>query len=55
MPDALIDEIALVGSKERICDRLEAWKELARDHRIGSLVLTGATLEALRFVAETVL
>jgi alkanesulfonate monooxygenase SsuD/methylene tetrahydromethanopterin reductase-like flavin-dependent oxidoreductase (luciferase family) len=55
VPDALIDEIALVGSKERICDRLEAWKELADDHRIGSLVLTGATLEALRVVAEAVL
>jgi len=55
VPDALIDEIALVGSKERICDRLEAWKELAKDHRIGSLVLTGATAEALRVVAEAVL
>src|SRR5437660_3397545 len=39
MPDALIDEISLVGSKERIRDRLAAWKELARDHRIGSLVV----------------
>jgi F420-dependent oxidoreductase-like protein len=27
VPDALADEIALVGSKERIRDRLEAWKE----------------------------
>jgi F420-dependent oxidoreductase-like protein len=55
VPDALIDEISLVGSKERIRDRLEAWKELAKDHRIGSLVLTGATVEALRVVAEAVL
>jgi alkanesulfonate monooxygenase SsuD/methylene tetrahydromethanopterin reductase-like flavin-dependent oxidoreductase (luciferase family) len=55
VPDALIDEISLVGSKERIRDRLGAWKELADDHRIGSLVLTGATLEALRVVAEAVL
>src|SRR5205823_5425312 len=28
VPDALIDEISLVGSKERIKDRLEAWKEV---------------------------
>jgi hypothetical protein len=55
VPDALIDEISLVGPKERIRDRLGAWKELADDHRIGSLVLTGATLEALRVVAEAVL
>jgi len=55
VPDALIDEISLVGSEERIRDRLGAWKELAKDHRIGSLVLTGATVEALRVVAEAVL
>jgi F420-dependent oxidoreductase-like protein len=55
VPDALIDEISLVGSKERIRDGLDAWKELAKDHRIGSLVLTGATVDALRVVAEAVL
>jgi alkanesulfonate monooxygenase SsuD/methylene tetrahydromethanopterin reductase-like flavin-dependent oxidoreductase (luciferase family) len=55
VPDALIDEISLVGPKERIRDRLDAWKALANDHRVGSLVLTGATSEALRVVAEAVL
>ena len=55
VPDALIDEISLVGTRERIRDRLQAWKGLAEDHRIGSLVLTGATLEALRVVAEAAL
>jgi F420-dependent oxidoreductase-like protein len=55
VPDALIDEISLVGSKDRIRDRLQVWKELGRDHRVGSLVLTGATAEGLRIVAEAVL
>ena len=55
VPDALIDEISLVGPKDRIRDRLQAWKEIAKGHRIGSLVLTGATSETLRVVAETVL
>ena len=55
VPDALIDEISLVGPKERIRDRLQAWKGLAKDHRVGSLVLTGATSDALRIVAEAVL
>ena len=55
VPDALIDEISLVGSKERVRDRLQAWKELSNDNRVGSLVLTGATPEALRVVAEAVL
>jgi F420-dependent oxidoreductase-like protein len=52
VPDALIDETSLIGPKERIRDRLQAWQELARDHRIGSLVLAGATPEAMRIVAE---
>jgi F420-dependent oxidoreductase-like protein len=55
VPDALIDETSLVGPKERITERLQAWKEIARDHRVGSLVLAGATPEALRVVAEAVL
>src|SRR6516162_6616682 len=55
VPDALIDEISLIGSKERVRDRLQAWTGLAKDHRIGTLVLTGATPEALRVVAEAVL
>jgi F420-dependent oxidoreductase-like protein len=55
VPDALIDEISLVGPSDRVRDRLRAWKELGRDHRVGSLVLTGATPEALRVVAEAVL
>jgi F420-dependent oxidoreductase-like protein len=55
VPDALIDEISLVGPKERVRDRLQAWKEIARDHRLGTMVLAGATPEALRIVAEAVL
>jgi len=55
LPDALIDEISPVGSKERVRDRLQTWKELSKDNRVGSLVLSGATPEALRVVAEAVL
>jgi alkanesulfonate monooxygenase SsuD/methylene tetrahydromethanopterin reductase-like flavin-dependent oxidoreductase (luciferase family) len=55
VPDALIDETSLVGPKERIRDRLEAWKEIAKDNEVGTLLLVGATPEALRAVAEAVL
>jgi alkanesulfonate monooxygenase SsuD/methylene tetrahydromethanopterin reductase-like flavin-dependent oxidoreductase (luciferase family) len=55
VPDALIDEISLVGPKERIADRLQAWKDIAKDRRVGSLLLVGATSEALRVVAEAAL
>ncbi len=55
VPDKLIDEIALLGSPARIRDRLQAWKAIAADGQVGTLVLTGATVEALRIVAEAVL
>jgi F420-dependent oxidoreductase-like protein len=55
VPDALIDDISLVGSKDRIVDRLQAWQDLARRHELGSLVLSGADPEAMRVVAEAVL
>jgi F420-dependent oxidoreductase-like protein len=55
VPDALIDEISLIGPKERITDRLQAWKDIAKDRQVGSLLLVGATPEALRVVAEAAL
>ena len=55
VPEALIDETSLVGPKERVRDRLQAWREVAEDHRVGSLVLAGADIAALRTVAEAVL
>ena len=35
VPDALVDECALVGPMDRILDRLEAWKE----SRVGTMIL----------------
>ncbi|GGG34447.1 LLM class F420-dependent oxidoreductase [Caldovatus sediminis] len=55
VPDALCDEVALLGPPERIRDRLQAWKAVAKEGKVGTLVLTGATVEALRLVAEAVL
>jgi F420-dependent oxidoreductase-like protein len=55
VPDALIDETSLVGPKERVRDRLQAWQAVAKDHRVGSLVLAGADIAALRTVAEAVM
>ncbi len=55
VPDALIDETSLVGPKERVRERLQAWLAIAEDHRVGSLVLAGADRAALRIVAEAVL
>ena len=52
VPDAFVDEISLVGPKERIQERLQAWKAASRDHAVGTLLLGGATVDSLRVVAE---
>jgi F420-dependent oxidoreductase-like protein len=56
VPDALVDEIALVGPAERIRDRLQAWKEAGKARQVHSMLLTGSPgIEALRVIAESVL
>jgi len=55
VPDRLIDEICLIGTRDRIKDRLQAWKAVGRDHAVGSILLAGATIDSLRVVAEAVL
>jgi F420-dependent oxidoreductase-like protein len=55
VPDALVDETSLVGGSEHIKDRLKAWKEAAGRHEVGSLLLSGVTVDSLRVVAEAVL
>ena len=51
VPDALVDAVALVGSKARIRDRLQLW----RDSSVTTLNVTVFSLDALRFLAEEVL
>ena len=55
VPDKLIDEISLVGPAERIKDRLAAWQQVAKDGNLGTMVLKGASIDAMRVVAEAVL
>ncbi len=55
VPDKLVDEIALVGPPSNISERLSAWKNVAREGKVSSLLLAGASREALRFVAKEVL
>jgi F420-dependent oxidoreductase-like protein len=51
VPDALVDEVALVGDRARIAERLDAW----RDCGTTSLLLQARQPEALRALAELVL
>jgi len=55
VPDALVDQIALVGPADRVRGRLQDWKAVAKEGKVGTMVLTGATIEALRVAAEAVL
>jgi F420-dependent oxidoreductase-like protein len=51
VPDALVDEVALVGPKERIRERLAEWKRVP----VTTLNVATGSLEALRLLAELVL
>ena len=51
VPDILVDEVALLGSPERIRDRLAAWRESG----ITTLIVSTTQPEALRLLAELVL
>ncbi len=51
VPDAFVDEVALVGPKERLAERLEAWRESGAT----SLLVSSQQPEALRALAELTL
>jgi F420-dependent oxidoreductase-like protein len=51
VPDEFIDEIALIGSKERIRDRLQAW----RDSRVTTMLFYGSDAAKLQEIAEIVM
>jgi F420-dependent oxidoreductase-like protein len=51
VPDALVDEVALIGDRARIADRLEAWKECG----VTTVVARARQPEALQLLAELVL
>jgi F420-dependent oxidoreductase-like protein len=51
VPDALVDDVALVGPPERIRDRLEAWRESGAT----TLLVTTRDATSLRTMAELVL
>jgi F420-dependent oxidoreductase-like protein len=48
VPDKLVDTVYLVGPKERIRDRFQAWKEA----NIGTMMVGAVQPEAVRLIAE---
>jgi F420-dependent oxidoreductase-like protein len=55
VPDALVDELCLVGPADRIKDRVQAWKQASDNNAVGAMLLGGASVEAMRVIAEAAL
>lgn len=55
VPDELVDAVHLVGPKERIAERLKAWKAAAAQGHVGSMLIGAGQPEALEFVASEML
>ncbi|MBL4866674.1 MAG: hypothetical protein JKY67_09905 [Pseudomonadales bacterium] len=56
VPDSLVDETALVGPKERIKERLQAWKEAGLKNQVSTMVINaGGRKEVLEVIAEEML
>lgn len=55
VPDELVDAVHLVGPKERIRDRLQAWKEAGKQGHVGSMLIGSGQMEALELIANEML
>jgi F420-dependent oxidoreductase-like protein len=55
VPNALIDEVSLVGSHGRIIERLAPWKEAGKRGEIGSMLLSVANPQILELFAKEML
>lgn len=55
VPDALVDETALLGPKERIIERLQAWKQAEKNGDINTMIIGGAQKEVFELIAEEML
>ena len=51
VPDDLVDDVSLIGPKERIADRLEIWK----DAGVTTMIVAATQPEALQLMAELAL
>jgi F420-dependent oxidoreductase-like protein len=55
VPNELIDDVALVGSKDRIRDRLQRWKDAASRGEVGTMVVRTSDAEAMELLATEML
>jgi F420-dependent oxidoreductase-like protein len=55
VPNELVDDIALVGPRDRIRDRVQRWIEAGKKRHVGSMLIGSGQKEALQLLAELVL
>jgi F420-dependent oxidoreductase-like protein len=55
VPDELIDAVHLVGSADKIRDRLQAWKAAGKRNEVGTMLIGAGQREAFELVAEELL
>lgn len=55
VPDELVDAVHLVGPKERVRDRLQAWKAAGQKRHVDTMMVQTNQVEALELLAEEML
>ena len=55
VPDELVDACHLVGPRDRIIDRLQAWKQAGSKRHVSSMLIGAGSPDVLRALAEEVL
>ena len=55
VPQALVDQVSLVGPKERIVEKLADWKAAAKQRHVDTLIARTGSVDAIRLLAEAVL
>ena len=55
VPDQLVDDLSLIGPRERIRERLAAWKQAGAEGYVESMLIGAGSPEAFEVVAEEIL
>lgn len=55
VPDRLVDAVALVGSRERIRERLQVWKAAAERREVGTMLVRTEQPELMQLLADELL
>ncbi len=52
VPDALIDDLCLIGPEARVRERLQVWKQAASQRQVDTMIIQAPDANTLRVIAE---